>query len=364
MLSLGLGLALLVTVVEIDGNLRREFAEALPERAPSFFFLDIPAADAARFDAFARQAAPGSTVERVPMLRGRIVAANGVAAEDLKPAAGSRWVLRGDRGITYAAAVPAGSRIVAGQWWGTDYAGEPLVSLESRTAQDLRLKIGDTVTVNVLGRNVTARIANLRAVDWDNLGINFVLVFSPGTFAGAPHSDIATLAFADGGTTAEETALIKALADAFPTVTAVRVKDALDAVAAIVGNLVLALRGASSITLVAAALVLGGALAASQRFRVYDAVVLKTFGATRARLTAAYALEYFLIGLVTVVFGVAVGSLAADLVVTRLMEFPYAWAAGEAAGVAFAALAVTVVLGLAGTVSALGRKPAEMLRNL
>ncbi len=364
MLSLGLGLALLVTVVEIDGNLRREFAEALPERAPSFFLLDIPAADAARFDAFARQAAPGSTVERVPMLRGRIVAANGVAAEDLKPAAGSRWVLRGDRGITYAAAVPAGSRIVAGQWWGTDYAGEPLVSLESRTAQDLRLKIGDTVTVNVLGRNVTARIANLRAVDWDNLGINFVLVFSPGTFAGAPHSDIATLAFADGGTTAEETALIKALADAFPTVTAVRVKDALDAVAAIVGNLVLALRGASSITLVAAALVLGGALAASQRFRVYDAVVLKTFGATRARLTAAYALEYFLIGLVTVVFGVAVGSLAADLVVTRLMEFPYAWAAGEAAGVAFAALAVTVVLGLAGTVSALGRKPAEMLRNL
>ncbi len=364
MLSLGLGLALLVTVVEIDGNLRREFAEALPDRAPSFFFLDIPAADAARFDAFAREAAPGSTVERVPMLRGRIVAANGVAAEDLKPAAESRWVLRGDRGITYAAAVPAGSRIVAGQWWGADYAGEPLVSLENRTAQDLRLKIGGTITVNVLGRNVTARIANLRAVDWENLGINFVLVFSPGTFAGAPHSDIATLAFADGGTTAEETALIKTLADAFPTVTAVRVKDALDAVAAIVGNLVSALRGASSITLIAAAFVLGGALAASQRFRVYDAVVLKTFGATRARLTAAYALEYLLIGLVTVAFGVAVGSLAADLVVTRLMEFPFVWVAGEAAGAALAALAVTVALGLAGTVSALGRKPAEVLRNL
>jgi putative ABC transport system permease protein len=363
-LSLGLGLAMLVTVIEIDGNLHREFAAALPERAPSFFFLDIPAADADRFDAFVQQQAPGATLERVPMLRGRIVAANGVKAEDLKPADQSRWVLQGDRGITYANAAPAGSHIVAGQWWSADYSGEPLVSLESRTAKDFGLKIGDSITVNVLGRNITARIANLRAVDWENLGINFVLVFSPGAFNGAPHTDIATLTFADGGGTPEETALIKALADTFPTVTALRVKDALDAVDALVTKLVLALRGASAITLVAAALVLGGALAASQRFRIYDAVVLKTLGATRARLTAAYALEYLLVGLATVIFGVAAGSLAADLVVTRVMEFPFVWVAGAATGAAFAALSVTVVLGLAGTLRALGRKPAEVLRNL
>ena len=364
MLSLGLGLALLVTVIEIDGNLHRQFTAALPEKAPSFFFLDIPAADADRFDAFVHSQAPGSTLERVPMLRGRIVSANGVKADDLKPAAQSRWVLRGDRGITYASNVPAGSRIVSGQWWPADYAGEPLVSLENRTAQDLKLKIGDTITVNVLGRNVSARIANLRAVDWENLGINFVLVFSPGTFGGAPHSDIATLTFADGGTTAEETALIKALADAFPNVTAVRVKDALDTLDGIIAKLVLALGGASTMTLVAAALVLGGALAAGQRFRIYDAVVLKTYGATRPRLVAAYALEYLVIALVTVLFGVAMGTLAADLVVTRVMEFPFVWVAGEALGAALAAVLVTLVLGLTGTFAALGRKPAEVLRNL
>ncbi len=364
MLSLGLGLALLVTVVEIDGNLHRELADALPDKAPSFFFLDIPAANSERFDAFTRVQAPGSTLERVPMLRGRIVAANGVPAADLKPAAGSRWVLRGDRGITYAATVPPGSRLVAGQWWSTDYAGPPLVSLENRTAQNLNLKIGDSITVNVLGRNITAQIANLRAVDWENLGINFVLVFSPGSFAGAPHSDIATLTFADGGTAAEDAALIKALADTFPTVTAVRVKDALDAIGTIFGKLILAVRGASLLTFLAAALVLGGALAASQRFRVYDAVVLKTLGATRAQLTAAYALEYLMIGLATAVFGVTAGSLAAALVVTRLMEFPFVFVPGEAAAAALLALFVTVGLGLAGTVSALGRKPAEVLRNL
>ncbi|MFZ1924235.1 MAG: FtsX-like permease family protein, partial [Xanthobacteraceae bacterium] len=240
----------------------------------------------------------------------------------------------------------------------------PLVSLENRTAQNLNLKIGDTITVNVLGRDITARIANLRAVDWQSLGINFVLVYSPGSFAGAPHSDIATLTFADGGSTVEDTALIKGLAQAFPTVTALRIKDALNAVAGLVGKLILAVRGASLITLAAAALVLGGALAASQQFRVYDAVVLKTLGATRARLMAAYALEYLLIGLVTVVFAVAAGALAADLVVTRLMEFHFVFVPGTAAVTAILALFVTVGIGLAGTVAALGRKPAEVLRNL
>jgi putative ABC transport system permease protein len=298
------------------------------------------------------------------MLRGRIIAANGIAADDLKPAEGSRWVLRGDRGITYATAVPPGSRVVEGQWWSADYSGAPLVSVERKSAHDLGLKLGDTLTVNVLGRNVSARIANLRAVEWENLGINFVLVFSPGAFAGAPHNDIATLTFADGGTTAEETTLIKALADAFPTVTAVRVKDALNTLDTLIGKLVLALRAASGVTLLAAALVLGGGLAASQRFRIYDAVVLKTFGATRARLVAAYTLEYALIGLCTVLIGVALGSLAAGLVVTRIMDFPFVFVPQQAAAAALIALFVTLALGLLGTVAALGRKPAQVLRNL
>jgi putative ABC transport system permease protein len=364
MLSLGLGLALLVTVVEIDGNLHRELASALPEHAPTFFLLDIPAADGARFDSFIATQAPTARIERVPMLRGRIVAANGVSADDLKPAEGSRWVLRGDRGITFSPTLPQGSRLTEGTWWDKDYSGAPLVSLESRTAHDLDLKIGDSVTVNVLGRTITARIANLRAVEWENLGINFVLVFSPGIFDHAPHTDIATLSFTDGGTPQQETALIKALGDAFPTVTAVRVKDALDAVDLLVGNLVLALRAASSLTLVAAALVLGGALAASQRYRVYDAVVLRSLGATRGRLLLAYALEYALIGGATALFGVAAGSLAAWLIVTRVMEFPFVWVGADAAATALLALLVTVGLGLAGTFNALGRKPAEVLRNL
>ena len=363
-MSLGLGLALLVTVLEVDANLSRQFTATLPERAPSFYFVDIRSDIVERFDAFVHREAPRAKLERVPMLRGRIIGARGVPAEDLKPKPEAAWVLQSDRGITYTSELPAGSRLIEGDWWAPDYSGPPLVSFEKQIADGLGLKIGDDITVNVLGRNFSARIANLRSVDWNSLGINFVLVFSPGVFRGAPHTEIATVTYPGGGTVAEETALLKAVTDALPGVTAVRVKDALDAVAGVVMNLVLAVRAASSITLIAAVMVLGGALAAGHRHRVYDAVILKTLGATRLQLMTAYAVEYLLLGSATVVFGVAAGSIAGWRIVADLMTLPFHWQSGPAIAVAMIAVVITMIFGLMGTWPALGRKPAAVLRNL
>ena len=363
-LSLGLGITLLVTVIEIDGNLQRQFSNELPARAPTFYFLDIPSDQADRFQAFVRGQAPSATMEEVPMLRGRIVSAGGTPAEKLKPREDAAWVLQSDRGITYASDVPSGSRLVEGQWWPPDYDGPPLVSFEKRIAEGLGLKLGDPIVVNVLGRNITATIANIRTVDWESLGINFVMVFSPNSFRGAPHSHLATLAYPGGATPNQEAAIIAAIAEAFPTVTTVRVKEALEAIGSIVANLVLAIRGASAITLFAAALVLGGALAAGHSHRVYDAVILKTLGATRRRLIAAYTTEYLLLGVATAGFGVASGSLAGWLIVIELMHLPFIWLPGPALTAAALAVMVTVILGLAGTYAALGQKPAPVLRNL
>jgi putative ABC transport system permease protein len=363
-LSLGLGLALLVTLTLIDGNLRRQFTAGLPERAPSFYFLDLQAGEADRFDRFLAEHAPGAKVERVPMLRGRIVSARGIAAESLRPPPGAAWALQGDRGITFARTVPPGSRVIAGDWWPQDYDGPPLVSIENRIAEGLGLKVGDEIVVNVLGRNIAARIANLRSVDWETLGINFVLVFSPNSFRGAPHSDIATLTYPAGAGAEQEVALLKAAADAFPTVTLVRVKEVLEAVAKVVLDLTRAIRGTSALTLVAAVLVLAGALATGHRHRVYDAVVLRVLGATRRRLLGFYALEYLLLGLATAVFGVAAGSIAAFLVVTRIMEVDFVWLPAPAVLVALAAVALTVTLGLIGTFAALRHKPGPVLRTL
>jgi putative ABC transport system permease protein len=362
-MSLGLGLAVLVTITQIDGNLRRQFLAALPDRAPSFYFIDIPSSEAERFGAFLKQTAPDSTVEDVPMLRGRIAGARGLKAEDLKASVDSEWVLQSDRGLTYTGEIPKGSKIVEGAWWGPDYGGPPLVSMEKKIADGLKLKIGDEIVVNVLGRDIPARIANFRTIDWQGLGINFVLVFSPNAFKGAPHSHVATLTEAHPDP-AGDARIIKQVADAFPMVTSVRVREALETIGGVITNLVLAIRGASAVTLVSAILVLGGALAAGHRHRVYDAVILKTLGATRVRLLGAYALEYLMIGFATAVFGVIAGSAAAWLIVTRLMTLSFIWQAGSAAGVVAAALIVTVGLGLIGTLLALNQKPATVLRNL
>ncbi len=363
-LSLGLGIALLVTVIEIDGNLRRQFAAELPAKAPSFYFLDIPSDQAARFGEFVRAQAPGAVLEDVPMLRGRIVSANGIAAENLKAKEDAAWVLQSDRGITYGGDIPAGSRLVEGNWWSKDYNGSPLVSFEKKIADGLGLKLGDPIVVNVLGRNITATISNMRTVDWQSLGINFVMVFSPNAFSGAPHTHLASLTYANGSTPAQEGAIIRSVADNFPMVTTLRVKEALDAIGSIISNLVLGIRGASAITLLAAALVLGGALAAGHRHKVYDAVILKTLGATRLRLLTAYTIEYLLLGAATAVFGVLAGSLAGWLIVTDLMHLKFTWLPLPALAATAAALVVTVVLGLVGTFSALGQKPAPVLRNL
>lgn len=363
-LSLGLGLTLLVALALIDGNLRQQLGTTIAQKAPSFFFVDIQNSEKPGFDALLKREAPEAIRQGAPMLRGRLVKLKGVPTEDIDAPPSAAWVLRGDRGITYAENVPDNSKLIAGSWWGKDYTGEPLVSFEAQLAEELGLAIGDSVTVNVLGREITAKIANTRTVEWESLAINFVMVFSPNTFAGAPHSHLATVTWQEPVTTQREITLLKAVTAAFPTVTGVRVKDAIQQVNDLVAQLAWAIRAASSITLIASILVLAGALAAGHRSRIHDAVILKTLGATRRRLIAAYAIEYAILGLATALFGVIAGSLAAWFVVAELMDATFTFQPAAAASAALIALALSVGLGLVGTWRVLGEKPAPMLRNL
>ncbi|RWC04697.1 MAG: ABC transporter permease [Mesorhizobium sp.] len=359
-LSLGLGLTLLVTLALIDGNLRRQISGSLPERAPNFFFVDIQSSDV---DAFSELVGREAPLVKVPMLRGRVMALNGVDVDKVKVPAEGAWVLRGDRGLTYEARIPANATLTEGTWWPDNYAGEPLVSFSAEEGKEIGLKLGDTVTVNVLGRNVTAMIANFRQVEWETMGINFVMVFSPSTFAGAPHSWLATLT-EKGASPADDARLLNAVTRAFPAVTTVRVKDALDIVNRLVAQLGTAIRAAAGVALIASVLVLAGALAAGNRARIHDAVVLKTLGATRKTLIAAFSLEYMLIGLATAIFALAAGGIAAWFVVARVMTLPSHFMPDVAVATIVFALLVTVGIGLAGTWRVLGHKAAPVLRNL
>lgn len=362
-LSLGLGLALLVTLTLIDGNLRRQLTGRMNEGAPNFFFVDIQSAEVSAFRDLVQAKAPQGKLVEVPMLRGRIVAFNGEDVTKMNVPAAGRWVLNGDRGITYAETLPENAALTEGRWWDKDYSGEPLVSFSSEEAHELGLKIGDTVTVNVLGRNITAKIANLRRVEWESLSINFVMVFSPNTFRGAPHAWLATLTD-PSSTPAEDAAILKSVTNTYPTITSVRVKDAIDIVNQLVAQLATAIRAAASVALIASILVLAGALAAGNRARTHDAVVLKTLGATRAMLIRAFSYEYLILGIATAIFALIAGGIAAWFIVARIMRLPSTFLPDVAGLTLVTALVLTVGIGLIGTWRILGQKAAPVLREL
>ncbi|SIQ68125.1 putative ABC transport system permease protein [Rhizobium sp. RU35A] len=362
-LSLGLGLALLVTLSLIDGNLRRQLTGTMMQEAPNFFFVDIQSSEREGFLDVLEQQAPKSAITQVPMLRGRIMAFNGQDVAKMNVPPGGRWVLRGDRGITYETTLPTNSRLTEGNWWPENYEGEPLVSFSAREATELGLKIGDTVTVNVLGRNITARIANFRAIQWESLSINFVMVFSPNTFRGAPHAWLATLSDASL-TPQQEGAILRAVTNAYPTITSVRVKDALDMAEGLLGQLATAMRAAAAVALIASVLVLSGALASGNRARTHDAVILKTLGGTRAMLMRAFSYEYMILGAATAIFALLAGGLSAWFVVSRIMRLQSTFLPDVAAATLIGALVLTVGIGLAGTWRVLGQKAAPVLREL
>lgn len=359
LVSLGVGLTVLSAIALIEGNLRRQLANEMPAAAPNFYFIDIQSDQIQAFEALAR-AQPGVTeIRSVPNLRARIVAVNGVPAEQVNATPETAWALRGDRGLTYSATPPEGAKLVAGAWWPADYAGPPLVSFDAQLAKGWGVGVGDSITVNVLGRDITLKIASLREIAWRGLGINYVLVASPGLLSAAPHTHIATMR----NDVAQEATLLRLLTDRFPNVSGIRVRDALDQVVGLLEKIGFALSAVAGITLLAGLLVLAGAVAAGQRRRIRDAVVLKTIGATRAQIRASFLVEFGLLGLTAGLLAAAAGTAAAWGVVRFVMRADWVFLPGTLALTVLACMAITLAFGYAGTAFALRAKAAPLLRN-
>ncbi|HEY1707796.1 MAG TPA: FtsX-like permease family protein [Rhizomicrobium sp.] len=356
--ALGLGLTLLCTVTLLDRTVTDQVADRLPARAPSFFFVDVQPDEAAAFDKTILGFNSAADYRRTPMIRGRITALNGTPARDAKVSSDVKWALSGDRGITYAATPPKDTVITGGQWWPANYTGPTQISFDGELAPGLGLKLGDTLTVNVLGREITGKITSFRKVDFSNGNQNFVLILSPGLIDHAPHSFLATVRVSDK----DEEPLYRAVTSKFQNISTVRVKDAIAQVNGMLQELSDGVRAASVVTILAGLLVLAGAIAAGQRARLYDSTVLKVLGATRSHIAAVYALEYGLLGFVTGVLALGVGTLAASLVANQVLEVPLVFDAGAALLTVGGGMLATLVFGLIGAWAALAARPASLLR--
>ena len=358
--ALGLALTLFVTLAGIETSLDAEIRQVVPKKAPAQIVLDIPAADQARFRAIALRQAPEAQLNIVPVLRGTITAYGGRRVADLEQLPDGAWFLRGERGVTYSATLPEGSDLVAGRWWPKDYRGPPLVSLDAEAADTLGIGVGDRLTVSILGREIEARIASLRKVNWDTMGFNYVLVFSPVTLRSAPHSVAATITMDPR----HDTAMTRALLAAFPGVSVIAVGDVVDQVGMILTQMSRAILVAASVAILAGIAVLVGAIAAARQSRSYDSVILKTLGATRMQLLGGQALEYGLLAALLALVALALGSIAAWFVIVQIFDFTWApdWHVVLATLAAGALL--TLGIGLAGALPLLSVRPARALRQV
>ncbi len=358
--ALGLGLTLFVTLAAIQTSIRNEIARSVPEKAPSFFVLDIPKDDAPGFTKLVRDAAPDAVINMIPAMRGTIVEYGGQRVTDLAEIPPEAWVLRGDRGITYTASLPNGSTITKGAFWKADYRGAPLVSIEEDVAASLNLDIGDSISVSILGVEMPAQISSFRRVDWDNFGLNYVLVFSPGSIEAAPHNMVATVTVPKSA----EAKLAKEIPPAFPSSSLIEVGEVVSQVTNLLSQMAQAIAAAASIAILAGIAVLVGAIAASRQSRIYDSVILKLLGSTRRQILGVQALEYAILSLLLGIVALALGMSAAYFVVVQIFDFKFAPDPMVIAITLVGGAGLTFILGMIGSLPILAARPAEALRSL
>ena len=354
-LSLGLGLSVLAAVGQIDSNLRAAIQADLPDVAPSYFFVDIQTDQLQPFLDRVEADPAVSRVETAPMLRGVVTQINGQPAREV---AGNHWVLRGDRGVTYSTTAPPADQITQGQWWPDDYSGPPLMAFAAEEATEIGLSLGDEITVNILGRDITARLAAFREVDFSNAGIGFVLTLNEAALAGAPHTHIATV-YAEQEA---EAAILRDVAGDAPNITAIRVRDALDNVADALRGIAAATSYGALATLITGFVVLIGAAAAGERARVFEAAVLKTLGAVRGTVLASFAIRSAILGGAAGLVAIATGALGGWAVMTFVMETTYRFEPVSAFAIVIGGALATLIAGLAFALRPLAARPARILR--
>jgi putative ABC transport system permease protein len=361
--ALGVGVMLLVAVALLERSLLHQMDHERRRETPSFFFVDVQGDQRARFTSIVAQASGGVAPSLTPVVRARLSAVNGVPVTRAlvdRRAQDKRWYFTRDYVLTAMETPPASNTIVRGQWWnGGGPAARPRVSIEEEAAGVLGADVGSRLTFDIQGVPVEADVTSVRRVDWQSLTLNFFVIFSPGALDGAPTTYVGTARVPPG----REPAVQDAVVSAFPNVTAVPVRDVLERVAGVLDQVALAIRSVAVFSIASGLAVMLGALAASRYQRLYESVILRTMGATRATVARTFAVEYGCLGAAAGLGGTVLAAVLAWVVLRFVLAVP--WTFEPAALVLGVALttAMAVAVGFLATFRLLGAKPLAVLRQ-
>lgn len=367
--ALGFGLASFVLLAGVQTSLDGNIVSRVPTRAPDYFVLDVPRDRMVAFDAVVKGAAPQADIRTVAALRGSIVAYGSANAmtrvSDLKQIPDNAWPLRGDRGLTYSDGLPEGNVLTQGTWWTPNYTGEPLVSVDDDLRTVLGLKLGDRIAVSILGVERSAKIASFRQINWENMGFNYVLVFSPNAIADAPHNLAATISLpAQAKTPQVRRAILAGLVKALPSSSVIEIGPVLGQAREILSQMGTAILAAASVAILAGMAVLAGAIAAARERKTYDNTILRVLGASRRQLLILLLAEYGLLSALLAGVALLLGTGVAWGVIVLLFEFDWLPDWPRILGVLGGGVALVMGLAIAGSVGLLRTRPAQVLREL
>ena len=352
-MALGLSLTLLVALDGIGAAASRHVQHAMPRTAPDLVAFSLKPKVATRLRVELEASGIAERHRIMPFLHARVQAINGTAVRDLKVPGSVNWVIRGDRGVSFAAELPDGLRWDASP---TEHIG---FSLDADIANKLGLGIGDAITLNVGGHVREGPVMNLRNVDWTKLDLDFPIIATPDTFSRIPYSFVASLKAKPGN---KET--LKAfIRNRFPDMPLIRVADVLRSLATAMEAIVSGLESAALMCGLAALVVLAGSVLQGIRIRTDEAVLLKVLGARRHQLLGQLTLEFLALGTLVALVALPLGFGIAYAVAgtAGLANVSVSWPGGVA--LALGAILLTLIVGLLATHGAYTTTPARILRD-
>jgi putative ABC transport system permease protein len=363
-LSLGLGVFALLTLMQVKANLMAQLDQNRPANAPSLFFIDIQPDQKGPFESL--MIAQRQTPEFTPLVRSRLYAIDGhPISERAKKKVASEtnhdhddWYFTREYVLTDRRDLPPHNVVLRGQWWGDDRT--PLVSVEAEAARRLGIDLGSDVTFDIQGMQVSGRVASIREVDWGSMATNFFFIFSPGMLREAPTTYVATVATPPD----VDFPLQNAVSAAFPNVTAIHLREVLATVTRILTEITRMVQWMALLVLLAGLIVHAAAIAATYQQRAYEMTLLKMLGATRPTVLLVMAVEYAGLGLVAAGVGGLLSVGVSYAIVHFLFDMPWRFAWEVLAIGVPAAVLLTLLSGAAAGFRILGTKPLTVLREV
>jgi len=366
MVSFGVALAALTSLLLTQSNLDNQLGDGLREKSPNFYIIGIQPYQ--KDDLLAASSAVESATKMVllPFIRGRITKLAGVPVEEIEPPEEYDWVLENDRGITWldkadeGGIITTAKELVTEEWIASGPGGDGLeVSFDGGAARAYGLEIGDTISFVVEEEELTATITELRPIDWRDLQINFVMVFShsewedvPAGYLGGIHMDAA-----------DENAYQRTVALDFPNVTLISTGAIFATAQRLIGNVNAIINAVTLVAVLTGLLVIATTVIQGQQARTIQTVVMRVLGARHSSLTSIFCVEFLVMAVLATFPAMLLGGLSAHLVVTRLFRLDWGMDYPSAFMIAGSMILISVLGGLASLIASLRHPPLKFLRN-